>query len=329
MKRLLIIAAVLLPLSNLAAEPIDVEIKVEKSHIDFFTGPHLISRYHIGQNVAKPYFWPVNAPGNVPVTRSWPMKTGDPMQTTDHVHQKSLWFCHGDVIPEGVTIVHSSDKHVRGVDFWSEGKGHGVIACVEVGKPERGSIVTRNEWRDAAGTKILDETRTISMHRVAQGWLLTLECDLHASVCPLTFGDTKEGSMGCRVNDQIRLTAKGEHSQLVNAEGKSGEKEVWGMLSNWCDYSGEIDGKVAGIAIFDDAKNEPRSAWHSRGYGLMAANPFGRAGSGFPGRKGDKELKKLAKGDHLRLRYGVFLHAGDAKDGKVAEAFAAFTRTKQ
>jgi hypothetical protein len=130
--------------------------------------------------------------------------------------------------------------------------------------------------------------------------------------------------MGSRVNDQIRLTAKGEHSQLVNAEGKSGEKEVWGMLSNWCDYSGEIDGKVAGIAIFDDPKNEPRSAWHSRGYGLMAANPFGRAGAGFPGRKGDAELKKVAKDEHLKLRYGVFLHAGDAKDGKVAEAFAAF-----
>jgi hypothetical protein len=323
MMRLSLLAC-LLPLPALAAEPIS--IKVEKTHVDFMAGSELVARYHIGESVAKPYFWPVNAPGNIPVTRSWPMKKGDPKEATDHVHQKSLWFCHGDVIPEGVKIVASGDKNVKGVDFWSEGKGHGVIACVAVGIPKGNSIATSNEWRDAAGTKILDERRTISLHRIGEGRLIVLDIDLHASVCPLTFGDTKEGSMGIRVNDEIKLAAKGEHNQMVNANGKSGEKDVWGMLSDWCDYSGEIGGKLAGIALFDDPKNEPRAGWHSRGYGLMAANPFGRDHSGFPARKGQTDLKKLDKGDHLKLRYGVYLHAGDAKDGKVAEAFAQFSQ---
>ena len=100
------------------------------------------------------------------------------------------------------------------------------------------------------------------------------------------------------------------------------------MLSDWCDYSGDIGGKRAGIAVFDAATNQPRAAWHSRGYGLMAANPFGRAESGFPARKGQHDLVKLGKGEHLKLRYGIFLHAGDAREGKVAEAYEQFSKMK-
>jgi hypothetical protein len=155
-----------------------------------------------------------------------------------------------------------------------------------------------------------------------------LDIDLEASVCPITFADTKEGSMGVRVNDQIRLSAKGPHSALVGADGKSGEAAVWGMLSDWCDYSGEIDGKMAGIALFDLPDNKPRACWHSRGYGLMAANPFGRSASGFPARQGDDQLFKLPKGKHLHLRYGIYLHLGDAKEGEVAAAFEQFTKLK-
>jgi hypothetical protein len=35
---------------------------------------------------------------------------------------------------------------------------------------------------------------------------------------------------------------------------------------------------------------------------------------------------KLAKGEHLKLRYGVYLHAGDVKEGGVAEAFKVFAK---
>jgi hypothetical protein len=35
-------------------------------------------------------------------------------------------------------------------------------------------------------------------------------------------------------------------------------------------------------------------------------------------------LVKLAKGEHLKLRYGILLHAGDAQSGKVADCYKAF-----
>src|SRR5438045_3436179 len=134
--RRLLPLAVLVAAPAVAAEPpLAATVADDRSAVEFRAGPDLVARYHIGPKVAKPYFYPALAPGGVPVTRAWPMETGAPQESIDHVHQKSVWFCHGDVIPEGLTVVPSGDKNVKGVDFWSEGKGHGVIACVDVKGP--------------------------------------------------------------------------------------------------------------------------------------------------------------------------------------------------
>lgn len=319
--------AVLVGQAARATEPADIRIEVGKEQISFFAGPELVARYLIAASVAKPYVWPLYAPGGVPITRAWPMQEGQPFETKDHVHQKSLWFCHGDVIPEGLEI-KEKPKGVAGVDFWSESKSAGKIVCVEVGKPatdrSHGQIATRNEWRTADGVKILDETRTLHLYDLGDARLLVFDIDLHASVCPITFGDTKEGSFGARINDILRETAK-QGGQLENAEGKVNEKAIWGYPSPWCDYSGPIAGKTVGLAILDHPRNPAPASWHSRGYGLMAANAFGRAGS-FPGMKGKTDLFKLAKDGHAKFRYGVLVHQGDAKTGKVADHYQRFVK---
>ena len=321
-----------------AAEP-EMTVKKSKESLDFRFGEELVTTYVIAPAAAKPYFWPLNAPGGVPVTRAWPMVKGTPGETTDHVHQKSAWFCHGDVIPIGVELkTKSADKHVQGVDFWSETAGHGHMVCVEVGEPKTASrtevsVPTRNEWRTADGDKILDESRTITVRKLDKGYLIALEIDLHASVCPITFGDTKEGSMGVRVPDGTRLAAK-DGGTITSADGKlaeAGAKDnlpLWGIAADWHDYTGKVGDTLAGIAVFDDAANQYRSVWHTRAYGLMAANPFGRAKSGFPGVKDKKELVTLAKGEHLKLHYGLYAHTGDAKAGEVAKAFKIFGAAK-
>ena len=257
------------------------------------------------------------------------MVKGTPGESTDHVHQKSVWFCHGDVIPEGIEV-RDKIKGVEGVDFWSEAKGHGNIVCTKVEEPRRkgdhAKVATQNEWRMADGTKIMDEARVIHFHDFGKARLLILNIDLEASVCPITFGDTKEGSMGFRINDQIRAD-KGK-GKLENAEGKVGEKECWGHISAWTDYSGPIDGKMAGLALLADPKNPYPSCWHIRGYGLNAANPFGRAKAQFPDVRGNKELVQLAKGEHLKLRYGLVLHDGDAAAGGVADVYRRFVELR-
>jgi hypothetical protein len=260
------------------------------------------------------------------------MEKGHPGETSDHPHQKSAWFCHGDVIPEGVKLAYKI-KGVEGVDFWSEDegskdKGRGRMVCTHVEKPvvkgNHGKVTTHNEWRTLDGQKVLDETRTIHVYNYGDTRLLVFDIDLLASAVPITFGDTKEGSFGIRINDQI-TEAKGK-GHLENAEGKIGERAIWGSPSAWCDYSGPIDGKTVGLAILSDPTNPYPTCWHSRGYGLMAANPFGRAKSGFPSMKGNHDLAKLAHGEHLKLRYGILLHPGNAKEGKVAEYYERFVK---
>lgn len=301
-------------------EPAGVSVEVSKTHLDFKAGKDLITSYRIDPKQSKPYFFPMNALPGVGVTEDGP---------SDHVHHRSAWFCHGDITAEGLEV-KKPFKEVKGTDFWSERKGAGRIVCVKVEKPTAGkssaSVVTRNEWRTADGKKVLDEVRTITLHHLGENRnLLVIDADIEASEYPLIFEDTKEGSMGIRIRHSIRVDKKGG-GKLTNAEGKENQKECWGKVSAWCDYSGPIgEGKTAGLTVFADPKNEFDSAWHARDYGLLAANPFGRAGHAkFPDRKDRTDLVKVEKGKHLRLRFGLYLHGGDVKEGKVAEAYKSF-----
>jgi len=330
-----ILIALTTPVSLIAAEPSAVKVQRTGDTFEFFAGDELITRYHVGKSLAKPYFWPLNARGDVPVTRAWPMEKGKPNETADHIHQKSAWFCHGDVIPEGFELkTRSGDKHVKGVDFWSEGRGHGKIVFVSSGEFKDG-VRTGNEWRTADDEKIMDESREITVRNFGDSRLIILDIELHATVCPITFGDTKEGSMGVRVNDSFRLNGPKSDGIVTSSDGSlakapaKGTLPMWGKRADWHDYSGTVDGKVVGIALFDHPKNPHRAAWHTRDYGLMAANPFGRAEAGFPDTKGEKELVKLAKGEVLKLKYGILVHAGDAKTAKVAERFEEFAKERR
>jgi hypothetical protein len=327
-----------------AARAGDVAITKTSDSVEFKADGQVVARYHVGAAVAKPYLWPVLAPGGVPVTRTWPIEKGAPGDvTTDHVHQKSAWFCHGDVIPEGLELkIKTTEKTGKGVDFWSEAKDkdgtprHGKITCVKVGEPRQhdrnyASVTTWNEWKTPDGVKILDEERTIHFRDLPAGRLFLFECKLTASVCPISFGDTKEGSFGVRVHDAMR-TQVATGGAVTAADGKSAKAPmkdnlpVWGQPADWNDYSGTVDGKAVGIAVFDHPSNPSRAAWHTRAYGLMAANPFGRNGSQFPSQKGNTDLFRIEKGKDATFRYGIYAHAGNASEGKVAEAYEEFKK---
>ena len=309
-------------------KPVQIKQSKDANAYEFFIGDELVTRYHTA-GYPRPIFWPVNAPGGVPLTRNYPPPDG---QAKDHPHQKSAWFCHGDVIPEGIGF-KSKIKNVEGVDFWSEAPGHGkIVASIvsfTVGPVTRGKLSTQNEWRTAEGMKIMDEARDIRFYDLGKARLIVVEIDLHASVCPITFGDTKEGAFGIRINDVINAGKTGK-GKIQNADGKIGEKDCWGQISNWCDYSGPIDGKEVGLAILADPKNPQPTCWHVRGYGLMAANPFGREKHAqFPALKGNNDLVRLKNGEHLQLRYGMLLHAGDAVSGEVAAMYQRFVKLRE
>jgi hypothetical protein len=314
-----------LPLATGLAQKEPVSVQIAKDKVTFALGKEEVGVYHTA-GYSKPILWPAYAPGHVHVTRDWPMGEATPGGSKDHPHHQSVWFCHGDVIPKGIQL-KSKIKGVDGVDFWSLAPNHGKIVCTDVKKGKSGSnfasIDTANEWRTAEGDKIMDEKRSLILYDLGNARLWVFDIDLNASVCPIVFGDTKEGSMAFRIHDGLR--EKGGSGVIQNAEGKKTEKDCWGFKSAWCDYSGTLDGKKVGIAVLDDPHNPP-ACYHARAYGLMGANPFGRKKSAFPDAKDNPKLIELAKGEHLHLRYGILIHAGTTGEIDMPAIYKQFVK---
>ena len=267
----------------------------------------------------KPILWPILGPTDRPMTRAYPMdKTGD--ETKDHPHQRSFWFTHGSV---------------NGVDFWSEAAGKcGTTQHREFVKLQSGPqavIVARNDWIGPDGKKVCEDERTLTFGTDGDARWIDFDICLKATAGPVNFADTKEGSFGVRVAETLNVGVKAKPGakknanpggRIVNSEGQVDE-HAWGKPAQWVDYHGPVDGQTVGIAIL----NHPSSfryptGWHVRTYGLFAANPF--AVQGFSG-KGDGSYT-LPAGETLKLRYRVVLHRGDEKEGKIAEAFAAYAK---
>ena len=313
----LVPAAAQVRITQPAADRVAVEID-GKPFTDFYIGPE----------TAKPYLHPLRTAGGKIVTRGYPMVPDVPGETHDHPHHRGLWFTHGDV---------------NGYDFWGnedsqKGAGKGKGRVVLDGRPKlvsgkkSGAIEAVFNWTIPSGGVLLRERRRMTFY--SDPVLRTIDFDITLDPQQeVRFGDTKEGTFA------IRLAAALEEQQpkgidepkrtgrMVNAQGKSGEKNVWGKRSEWVDYSGVLDGEPVGIAIFDHPSN-PRhpTYWHARAYGLFAANIFGvHDFENDPSRDGSLTIRP---GQPLRFRYRVVIHPGDVNSGHIRELWERYAATK-
>ena len=260
---------------------------------------------------AKPVLWPIYGPTGKAMTRAFPMEKPLPGGTHDHIHQRSMWFTHGDV---------------NGVDFWGEQKQYGTERQREIVKCEGGKtglLITRNDWLNPEAKKQCEDRRVLKFGGDADVRWIDFEITIRATDGPVVFGDTKEGSFGLRVADSMRVDAH-KGGRIISSEGQSDEA-AWGKRAAWVDYHGPVEGETLGIAIL----NHPSSfhypnRWHVRPYGLFAANPFGE-------RDFTKDAKgngayTLPSGQSLTLHYRVLFHRGDEKAAKVDQVFAAYSK---
>jgi hypothetical protein len=267
------------------------------------------------KDVPRPYCYPLIGPGNVPMTRDWPMKE-TPGEERDHRHHRSLWFAHGAM---------------NGQDFWSEEKGFGKTVHEEFLEVKSGQdigvIKSRNKWVAADGTVVCTDERTLRIYNPGRTpeRLFDFEITLFASNGDLTFGDTKEGTMAVRLAETMRLTRSAGKGHIVNSAGGR-DGRTWGKRADWCDYYGPVGGKIVGVAIFDHPQN-PRHPtwWHVRDYGLFTANPFGK--HDFEG-LADKHAGDLTvpAGQSVTFRYRFYLHEGDEQQAKVAERYKEYAK---
>ncbi len=277
--------------------------------------------FFVSADVNKPYLHPLRSASGKVVTRYYPMELVEG-ESRDHPHHRGLWFTHGDV---------------NGFDFWANETRGGKMGRVVLKKvvdlksgKKDGLIAATFDWLDPAGKPLLVESRRMVFYSDPK--LRTIDFDITlTAVEQVKFGDTKEGTFAIRLTPSLEEAGRRDPAKytgkMINAEGAETERQVWGKRSPWVDYSGEVGGEPLGITIMDHPSN-PRHPvyWHSRGYGLFAANMFGVRD--FERDKTKDGSLTLEPNQSLRVRYRVVIHPGRTADANVPAMFAKYAKTK-
>lgn len=279
----------------------DSQIKIQVSGKDF-----TCFNYNM-DNLLRPNFYPLIAPCGEGVTRNWPMNPNVAGETNDHVHHKSCWSAYGDI---------------EGSDFWTDGPLKGKQKVDEIIKldsnPVFGQITAKISWHSKLGKTLLQEIRDIVVWNTKNIRIMDYTLNFTA-LTDVKFGDTKEGGF-LSVRVASSMDVKGDKGgKIENAFGCIGEKEAWGRRAPWCDYSGMVNDKKVGVAIFEHPSSfQYPTYWHVRNYGLMGANPFGL--SHFLGKNNDGSVS-LKEGEKMMFKYRLMVHDGDAHDAKLADHY--------
>ena len=294
----------------------------KEKKIDVLIDGKLFTSFCWPDNVYKPILYPVYSSGGSEITRGFPLKPREGEQV-DHLHQIGIWLNYGNI---------------NGLDFWGNGSrgikepNGGEIKHLRTEKLKggsgEGSFVSYESWIGPKGKKLMSEKT--EYHFLAKGALRFIDriTTLTASDTTILWKDTKEGMFGIRVARQLELPsvegvilvdAKGSPSKEKNSknegvsgnyrssEGISGDS-VWGTRAKWMDLYGIIGGEKISLVVCDHPKNPGYPTyWHARGYGLFAANPFGR--SDFT--KGKEVFNyTIPAGKSAIFRYRVIISSG-------------------
>lgn len=299
-----------------------VDIKGAGGEISVSIDGKPFTTLYCGPDTAKPYLHPLRSASGKVVTRHYPMDDA-PGETHDHPHHRGLWFSHGNV---------------NGYDFWAnepsqhDGK-NGKIVLEKMGRiaggKNSGEIEAVFNWNDPSGKTLLTETRRMIF--LGDPVRRTIDFDITLTAAEkVTFGDTKEGTFAIRLAAALEepnkeaLPSPKRTGLMVDSEGRRGEAQVWGHRASWVDYFGELEGEKLGIAILDHPNN-PRhpTYWHSRSYGLFAANIFGW--HDFLNNKSADGSLKLDAGQSIRFRYRVMIHSGNFESADIQGEYQKFS----
>ena len=277
----------------------------------------------------KPYLAPVFGPTGKQMTRNYPMKKVDG-EKQDHPHHRGINFGHEDV---------------SGFDSWAEkatfeemnakkpGSGDARLAKLGStkhreyremkGGADSAVVVDVIDWLDVSGKKLLEEERRMVFSAGEGTRIIDFDQDLIASAGDAKFEDKKDAGLSIRVPTSMSVDTQPTGGHIITSEGKT-DKDAWATHAKWCDYYGPVEGETQGVAML----NHPSSfryptGWHVRTYGLFTANPF--ASKQFDKSAPDAAFE-LKSGERLKLRHRFVFHSGDEKQGKIEEAWQAYSK---
>jgi hypothetical protein len=287
-----------------AANP---EIRVEQraDEVAVFAGEELFTAYRTTAE-PSPVLYPLNAPGGLCLVRHYPFRDDVEGESPDHPHHRSIWLAHGDV---------------NGLDFWS---GKAVIRNRSTEMVDEEAISVVNDWMK--GDEVLcTEQTTLRFAASVDRWRsIELESHLVAGAQPVTFGDTKEGTLGVRTHPLLQLVdAKGNSVAMARNSGGIQGAEIWGKPARWVHYENAINGETYGISVLNHpASFRHPTLWHARDYGLVAANPFAlHEMTGVAAGSGNHTLQPS---ETFVLRHAIVAWRGTASDADIEAVYQQF-----
>jgi hypothetical protein len=303
------------------SEPVNVTRNGDTIQVTIANKP--FTTYHFDPKIAKAYLQPLRDARGIVVTRSFPMGDTVPVahqhDRSLEPHQRPMYFGHGNI---------------NGYDFWGEqvfAKYYGPSDKSQYGRmvfrkvdemrggPSSGTLRATFDLVGPDRKAFAQEIQQFTFRGDKRTRMIDAQITIRANHGPVKFGDTKEGTFALRLAPELDAPT----GQMVDSKGRHGEAEIWGKRADWVNVDGVIDGQALGVAIFDSPKSfRHPTYWHARGYGLLAANPFGL--SFFLRDPKQNGSYILPAGKSIRFQYRVFIHDGNYKQAHVAEQYAHY-----
>ncbi len=279
--------------------------------IEIAIGGKPFSNLYYGPEWHVPFLHPLRAESGIAVTRGYPLEQIEG-ESRDHHFHHGLWYAHADI---------------NGVDFWRD-KGPeftGRMAPQSEPKISCDRISCRFNLAAPSGKTMGTIEQTFRFGASGANRIVDVRVVLRADRgAPLRLGDTEEGGLAIRLRDEFR---EDRGAALMNSDGLSGARQIWGKRAKWVDYSAAVEGRPVGATILDHPDN-PRypTYWHARGYGLCAANPF--AERGFLRDKTRDGSLAVPQGGSVTFRYRLVIHPGMVGPTEAGRWAAGFAKEK-
>jgi hypothetical protein len=301
----------------------NVDLKQGTAQIEVVIDGRPFTTYYYGSDTAKAYLMPLRTASGIVISRPFPVgndaSKGDPKASSFEPHQRPLYFAHGDI--DGLNFWGEAAFQKYYSDRSSQPYGHMAKASLKEAKRGSGTATVRASFslEDPNGRSIADEDQEFVFRGDDRTRMIDCQFTLKATHGPIAIGDTKEGTLGIRLGKELSEPL----GHMVNSQGGHGEPEIWGKPADWVNYYGTVSGHPVGIVVFDHPTSfRHPTTWHARGYGLLAANPFGL-------REFTKDAQKdgswtVVEASSLKFRYRVLIYDGVMDATQIGEAYKRY-----
>jgi hypothetical protein len=272
------------------------------------SGARVVWQFNHGPEDSKPSFHPIALVGGSDLT--W-------FRPQDHPWHRGLWF---------------SWKFINGVNYWEEdkstgkaaGETHSVALHIDTRADFSATIRQQLAYRPAGGETVLKEDRAIRISPPDADGGYTMDWDLaftavgDALLDRTPLPSEPDGKVfGGYAGLSIRLAKEITDVKAISSAGPCVfESERFRGKSPFLDYTGRVDGKEVGIAMFDHPSNlNSPSPWYVINGAVMhyyspAVICYGP--------------HKLKAGDRLHLRYRIAVHPGRWESKRLEQESARF-----